>query len=98
MVENTYENAYTEILEILKFFPDEVLRKIPKDVILFFKKNCNKGYNYKYDFTNPVYLRKTEVLIVMLYKNYIATQDEKKNIEEILIINGKINNLKRNKK
>ena len=36
---NTYRRAYTELLEILKYLPQEEYEKIPKEKIEFYEKN-----------------------------------------------------------
>ena len=39
-----YANAYSEVLEILKYISEEEYNKIPIDKINFFKANANKNY------------------------------------------------------
>ena len=46
MTNNTYARAYTEILEIIKYFPKEEYAKIPKEKIEFYRKNMDTNYNY----------------------------------------------------
>ena len=41
---NNYSKAYTEVLEIIKYFPEEEYSKIPKEKIDFYKKNMDKNY------------------------------------------------------
>ena len=43
---NTYAKAYTEVLEILKYFSEEEYSKIPQEKIEFYKNNMDKNYNY----------------------------------------------------
>ena len=42
---NNYSKAYTEVLEIIKYFPEEEYSRIPKEKIDFYKKNMDKNYN-----------------------------------------------------
>ena len=42
MVDIKYANAYSEVLEILKYIPVEDYNKIPKTKIELFKINANK--------------------------------------------------------
>ena len=37
MIDNKYAKAYTEVLEIIKYFPEEEYNKIPKEKIEFYK-------------------------------------------------------------
>ena len=94
-MENTYENAYVEVLEILKYIPKNELEQIPKEEIDFFEKNKNVNYQYDYEVENPVTLRKTDVILVSLYKNYLATLEEKEKINEILKLNEQKSELKK---
>ena len=43
---NTYAKAYTEVLEILKYFSEEEYSKIPQEKIDFYKNNMDRNYNY----------------------------------------------------
>lgn len=94
-MENTYENAYVEVLEILKYIPKNEFEQIPKEEIDFFEKNRNVNYQYDYEVENPVTLRKTDVILVSLYKNYLATLEEKEKINEILKLNEQKSELKK---
>lgn len=84
---STYSCSYVEVLEILKHIPKEDYEKIPKEKIEFYKKNVDKNYVYIYDSIAPKTLRKTDAILINLYKNYIAKEDEKKKINEILKLN-----------
>ena len=44
MINIEYANAYSEVLEILKYIPEEDYHKIPKDKIALFEHNANKEY------------------------------------------------------
>ena len=84
---NTYACSYVEVLEILKHIPKEDYEKIPKEKIEFYEKNMDKNYVYIYDSVEPKTLRKTDIILMNLYKNYIAKSEEKEKIEEILRLN-----------
>ena len=43
MISMEYANAYTEVLEILKFIPKTDYNKIPQDMIKVFSDNQNKN-------------------------------------------------------
>lgn len=84
---DTYECSYVEILEILKHIPKEEYDKIPKQLIEFFEEYKDKTYQYIYNPISPKTLRKTDAIIVSLYKDYIASDDEKMQIEKRLMEN-----------
>ena len=84
---DTYECSYVEVLEILKHIPKEEYDRIPKELIKFFEEHKDRGYQYTYNPVSPKTLRKTDAIIVSLYKDYIANDDEKKQIEKRLMEN-----------
>lgn len=45
MVNIEYANAYSEVLEILKYVSEEEYNKIPKELIDVYEKNANKLYH-----------------------------------------------------
>ena len=49
MVSVEYANAYSEVLEILKFISKEDYNKIPASKIELFKLNSNKEYKFTYN-------------------------------------------------
>lgn len=91
MVNSTYAKAYTEVLEIIKFFSKEDYNKIPNEKIEFYKKNMDT--NYKFTINPEIDLAKQNVsteanaIIVNLFRNYFATENQKAKIKEILDIN-----------
>lgn len=84
---NTYSCSYVEVLEILKHIPKEDYIKIPEEKIEFYKNNMDKNYIYIYNPIMPKTLRKTDAILINLYKNYIAKEDEKQKINQILKLN-----------
>lgn len=94
---DTYECSYVEVLEILNHIPKEDYEKIPKEKINFYKENIDKNYKYVYNVKSPQTLRKTDAIIVNLYKNYIVTKSQKEQIESILKINSKKSEIEKRK-
>lgn len=88
---NNYEKAYTEILEILKYIPKEEYERIPKEKILFFEENCDKDYEFKFDINKSLdeqeFLRETNAIIVVLFRDYFATDIQKEKLQKILLEN-----------
>lgn len=81
-----YAKAYTEILEIFKYFPEKLLKKIPKDTIKMYFDNRDKNYIYYFDsqkdFEEQEVSQLTKVLIANIFIKYWATNQEKKKIDE----------------
>lgn len=96
-----YSNAYKEIYEILKIFPEELVSKIPKEKILFYKKHMNNNYQYnitKDNFKDIPMMNETQAIFANLFKDYWANslQRQKINAKERHYLN-KIEQEKRKK-
>lgn len=96
-MENTYACSYVEVLEILKHIPKREYEKIPKEKIEFYENNKSKTYSFEYKGINTKTMKETDAVIINLYKNYIATQEEKEKVEEILKLNTQKKELEKSK-
>ena len=81
MTDIEYANAYTEILDILKYISKEDYEKIPKTKIQMFEENSNKNYNFKYDVDKTLEEQNvseiTKMIIAILYRDYFATKEQR---------------------
>lgn len=81
-----YSKAYTEILEIFKYFPEKLIKKIPKNTIKMYLDNRDRDYIFFFDvkknFEEQKVSQLTKVLIANIFIKYWATDQEKKKIEE----------------
>ena len=84
MVNIEYANAYSEVLEILKYIPVEDYKKIPERKIELYKKNANKDYIFNY---NPEKTLKEQNvskiakgIIAILFRDYWATDEQREKI------------------
>ena len=79
-----YRKAFKEVREIIKFLPKNEYRKIPKSFIDFIEENMN--YNYEYmvkhidDFQNQKMLEETRIMLSIVYRDFLASDEEKKQI------------------
>lgn len=93
MINSTYAKAYTEVLEIIKYFPEEEYAKIPAEKIKFYKDNMDKEYNFtinpEIDLAKQNISPEANAIIVNIFKDYFATEEEKVKIKEILDLNQK---------
>ena len=84
-MENNYTKAYKEVIEVLKYVPDESVNKIPKEMIEMFNEKMDKSYNFSIDITRNFeeqeLLEETKAIFANIYRDYWATPEEK---EEIL--------------
>ena len=88
---NKYEKAYKEALEIINFLPKEEYNKIPKDKIDFFKRNMDKDYNFSINpgihLQEQNILEETYAIMIALYQDYFASEEQNTQIENILKLN-----------
>ena len=81
MADIQYANAYTEVLDILKYISKEDYEKIPKSKIKVFEENSNKNYNFIYDENKTLDEQNvseiTKVIIAILFRDYWATKEQR---------------------
>ena len=83
-----YAKAYTEVIEIISHFPQKEYCKIPSEKIEFYKANMDKNYVFKVnpaiDLSKQNISKEANAIIIMLYKEYFATEEQKIKIDKIL--------------
>lgn len=93
MINSRYAKAYTEVFEIIKYFPQNEYNKIPKEKIEFYKNNMDKDYVFsispEIDLSEQNISPEANAVIVNLFIDYFATDEQKIKIEEILYLNQK---------
>lgn len=99
---NTYAKAYTEVLEILKYFSEEEYSKIPQEKIDFYKNNMDKNYNYNInpniDLSKQYISKEANAILITLFRDYFATESQKKTLNNLLNQNqNKLENIRREK-
>lgn len=84
MVNVEYANAYSEVLEILKFVSKEDYNKIPKSKIELFNINCNKDYKFVYNPEKTLdeqnVSKRAKAIIGLLFRDYWATERQREKI------------------
>ena len=93
MINSKYAKAYTEVLEIISYFTEEEYAKIPVEKIEFYKNNMDKDYiftiNPEIDLFEQNVSSEANAIIVNLFIDYYATEEQKLKIKEILDLNQK---------
>ena len=72
--------AYTEIYEILRIFPKELVAKIPREQIMFFYNNMDRKYQCnitKENIGKGELLEETVALLTILFRDYWATKEQR---------------------
>ena len=81
MADIQYANAYTEVLDILKYISKEDYEKIPKSKIKVFEENSNKNYSFKYDENKTLDEQNVseiaKAIIAILFRDYWATKEQR---------------------
>ena len=93
MVTNEFADASSELIEILKYLPQNEVEKVPQKLRSFFTKVANKNYVTKIDPNKSMQEQdikeKTKDLITVLYRNYWCNEDERTSLDKKLIENDK---------
>ena len=78
--------AYAEVLEILKHIPETDYNKIPPEIIENMQLNADKEYKYVVthfdNFQEQQILKETETILAVLFRDYWATEEQRKKILE----------------
>ncbi len=84
MINIEYANAYTEVLEILKYVSKEDYNKIPKSKIELFETNANSDYQFSYNPNKTLneqnVSKRAKAIIAILFREYWATSIQKEKI------------------
>ena len=78
------ENAYTEVYTILQELNEEEYSKIPPEVLETIEENMNKGYEFMLDdeleLKEQQMLPETKAILFNLFRDYLATTEQKEKI------------------
>lgn len=84
-MEDNYSKAYKEVIEVLKYVPEESVNKIPQDMMEMFKANMDNDYEFEVDvnksFEEQNLLEETKAIFANIYRDYWATPYQKERIE-----------------
>lgn len=88
-----FKRANSEILEIIKYLPLKEQKMIPQERIEYYEKNKDQFYNFNYNPAKTLIeqnvLRETKTLIVALFRDVFATEEQKEKLKIILAQNEK---------
>lgn len=80
-----YARAYVEVLEILKYLPENEYNKIPQEKIKFFEDNKDNTYSFKLNLNIPLDEQNISIeansIIITLFRDYFATKNQKEKLE-----------------
>ena len=102
MITNEYAKAYTEVLEIIKYFPEQEYNKIPKEKIEFYKEKMDKDYQFtinpEIDLAKQNVSKEASAIIITLFRDYFATEEQKEQLKELIRLNDKKSEIEKSKK
>ena len=79
-----YQQAFTEVYEILNYLDEDNYNKIPKNIINALEKNRDTEYEFFVDESIPFYeqdvLEETKAILFNLYRDYLASSKIKDKI------------------
>ena len=81
---SNHNNAYTEVYTILQELNEEEYNKIPPEVVEAIKANRNEEYEYELDdeleLKEQPMLPETKSILFNLFRDYLATPEQKEKI------------------
>ena len=81
-----YSKVFKELSEIFKYIPEEQMKKIPDELVKKIEEKKDNEYNYEVihieDFQNQNMLKETRAVLAVLYRDYWASEEERKKIKE----------------
>lgn len=89
MKENNFSKACTEMLEVLKYIPDEEFDKIESNFIETLYQEKDFDYDFKIDeakdFKEQELLPETYDMLAYVYRKYLCNEEEKASFKEALL-------------
>ena len=81
---NSRKNAYSEVYTILQELNEEEYIKIPPEAIEAIRENRNLEYDYELDneheLKDQTMLPETKAILFIIFRDYLATSDQKNKI------------------
>ena len=79
-----YQEAFVEVLEVIKNCEEGVKRKIPDRFINYLEQNADKNYKPQIDFTNDSWKKtikqETQNILALVYRDYVVSPEKRKKL------------------
>lgn len=83
-MEDNYNKAFKEVVEILKHVPEESVQKIPQDMRDMFEEEMDKDYIFEVkdnvEFEDLKLLDETKAILANIFRDYWATSYQRERI------------------
>lgn len=84
-MEDNYSKAYKEVIEILKYMPEESVSKIPQEILETFKQKRDTEYDFKVienkSFEEQNIMNETKAIFANIFRDYWATPNQRERIK-----------------
>lgn len=91
MVTIEYSKAIAEVLYILENTEEEIVLKIPENVLNFLRENASNEYKpeleYRQDIRDMNLKDKTKAILAAIYRDYLASEEEREEYNKTLMEN-----------
>lgn len=91
VISEDYRIAATEVLDIIEHLSLNATNKIPLQLLEFFKEVSLQDYKPEFDYFGSLekinFTPKTKALLAMIYRNYLCSEEERKEIDQKLFEN-----------
>ena len=91
VVSEEYKIAATEVLDIVEHLSLNATNKIPLQLLEFFKEVSMEDYKPEFDYSSGLekinFTPKTKALLAMIYRNYLCSEEERKEFDRKLFEN-----------
>ena len=85
-MENTMNQSYSEVYDIIKHLDKKLYNKIPTGFIEMLKENMDKNYNVEIDYNKSInkqkLLKDTKIILSIIYRDYLCSEEKKKELIE----------------
>ena len=85
-MDENYRQALTETSEVIKFMSEELVKKIPKDILSLIEVNKDENYKVNILPNVPIYeqniKKETKGILAVLYREYICDENERKRLKK----------------
>ena len=85
-MENTMNQSYSEVYDIIKHLDKKLYNKIPTGFIEMLKENMDNNYNVEIDYNKSIneqkLLKDTKIILSIIYRDYLCSEEKKKELIE----------------
>ena len=85
-MENTMNQSYSEVYDIIKHLDKKLYNKIPTGFIEMLREKMDNNYNVEIDYNKSIneqkLLKDTKIILSIIYRDYLCSEEKKKELIE----------------